>query len=78
MDGIGNLEKRINQGNSDLFFSISSDIEKYIVYKGSIAVNGISLTVASLKNNIFSVAVIPHTTKSTTLDSLKIWKAGKS
>ncbi len=45
---------------------------KYIVYKGSIAVNGVSLTVASLDGNVFSVAVIPHTLENTTLKDLKV------
>lgn len=40
---------------------------KYIVEKGSVAVDGISLTVASLTDNSFSIAVIPHTLKETVL-----------
>jgi riboflavin synthase len=40
---------------------------KYIIEKGSIAVDGISLTVASVNADSFSVAIIPHTEKSTTL-----------
>lgn len=40
---------------------------KYIVEKGSVAVDGISLTVASLTDNTFSIAVIPHTLKETVL-----------
>lgn len=45
---------------------------KYIVYKGSITVNGVSLTVSKLKENIFSIAVIPHTLENTNLKDLKI------
>ena len=45
---------------------------KYIVYKGSITVNGVSLTVAGLDGNIFSVAVIPHTLENTNLKNLRI------
>lgn len=45
---------------------------KYIVYKGSITVNGVSLTVASLEDNVFSVAIIPHTLDNTNLKNLKI------
>ena len=41
-------------------------------YKGSITVNGISLTVAKIYNNIFEVAVIPHTYSQTNLRDLKI------
>ena len=45
---------------------------KYIVYKGSITVNGVSLTVAGLDGDIFSVAVIPHTLENTNLKNLRI------
>lgn len=45
---------------------------KYIVYKGSITVNGVSLTVSKLENNIFGIAVIPHTLENTNLKDLKI------
>ena len=48
-------------------FSAEPAILKYIIEKGSITVDGISLTVASLQPGAFSVAVIPHTEKSTTL-----------
>ena len=48
-------------------FTAEPAILKYIIEKGSITVDGISLTVASLQPGAFSVAVIPHTEKSTTL-----------
>lgn len=44
---------------------------KYIVYKGSVAVNGVSLTVSKLDRNVFSVAIIPHTLENTNLKNLK-------
>lgn len=44
---------------------------KYIVYKGAITVNGVSLTVSGLDGNIFSVAIIPHTVENTNLKHLK-------
>jgi riboflavin synthase len=44
----------------------------YIVEKGSIAVNGVSLTIASLKGGEFSIALIPHTIKETNLKDLRI------
>ncbi len=44
---------------------------KHIVYKGSITVNGVSLTVADLKDNVFSVAIIPHTLDNTNLKYLQ-------
>ncbi|MFH0703299.1 MAG: riboflavin synthase [bacterium] len=72
VDGVGTFEKKINQGLADLYyFSAPENIAKYMVYKGSVCINGISLTVASLKKNIFSVSVIPMTAKSTNLTYLK-------
>lgn len=56
-------------GNSR--FAVAKDIEKYIVYKGSICIDGVSLTVSDINNNIFSVAIIPHTLNNTTLSELK-------
>ena len=53
-------------------FSMNSDIERYIVEKGSIALNGVSLTVASKHKNSFDVALIPHTIELTTFGNLSI------
>ena len=54
-----------------LFFKLPSQQSKYVVAKGSIAVNGVSLTVASIEDNIFSVELIPETLKNVNLSSLK-------
>ncbi|SHH41227.1 riboflavin synthase alpha chain [Caloranaerobacter azorensis DSM 13643] len=43
------------------------ELLKYIIYKGSIAIDGISLTVAYIDNKVFKVSIIPHTKKVTTL-----------
>ena len=51
--------------------SASDDIMKYIINKGSVALDGISLTVAEVKNDRFSVSIIPHTSSETTLLSKK-------
>ena len=55
----------------DMTFVVSDELDKYIVYKGSITVNGVSLTVSKSHNNTFSVAVIPHTLENTNLKYLK-------
>lgn len=55
----------------DSRFEIPENLEKYVVHKGSISIDGVSLTVASIENNIFSVAIIPHTLEKTTLKNLK-------
>lgn len=48
------------------------DINKYLIYKGSIAVEGISLTIANLADDYFEIAVIPKTWKLTNLHTLKV------
>jgi len=55
----------------NLVIAIPNGEEKYIVKKGSVAVNGISLTVAEIQNNIFKIAVIPHTVENTSLKEIK-------
>ena len=53
-------------------FEMADDIKKYIVEKGSIALNGVSLTVASKNINTFDVALIPHTIELTTFGNLVV------
>jgi riboflavin synthase len=49
-----------------------ADFNQYVAYKGSIAINGISLTVAELLPNGFAVWIIPHTKRHTNLDALQV------
>ena len=58
----------------DNWFKIKADkqIMKYIVYKGSVAVDGISLTIAECNEGSFSVAIIPHTFECTTLNNKEV------
>ena len=53
------------------FDNFQNQDSKFIVEKASIAINGISLTIASVENKIFSISVIPHTYKNTNLKYLK-------
>ncbi|HSB56803.1 MAG TPA: riboflavin synthase [Nitrosopumilaceae archaeon] len=55
-----------------LWIELSNNLIKYVVEKGSIAIDGISLTVVDLIKNKFSVCIIPHTMKITNLNSKKI------
>ena len=55
----------------NMTFQLSSELDKYVVYKGSITVNGVSLTVSENKYKTFAVAVIPHTLEKTNLKFLK-------
>ncbi len=57
--------------SKQFFFKVPDNFSKYIIYKGSIAINGVSLTVASINNNIFSVELIPITLKEVNLNILK-------
>ena len=54
-----------------MFFELPQEYCRYIIYKGSISVNGVSLTVASIIDNMFSVEIIPDTLAKTNLSSLK-------
>ncbi|NGT95555.1 riboflavin synthase [Clostridium perfringens] len=51
---------------------VSYELSKYIVYKGSISIDGISLTIAEVKGESFKVSVIPHSQEETTLTKRKI------
>ncbi len=76
IDGIGRLVSRAAGGDgSVLTFEYPMEIERYLVHKGSVAVDGISLTIAALKGNSFTVAVIPFTLKMTNLGGLRIGSA---
>lgn len=68
IDGIGIIEEYEDEGDAIwVSISTSKDILKYIVYKGSIAVDGVSLTVSYVDEKIFKVSIIPHTNENTTL-----------
>lgn len=68
VDGIGTVRMREQQGNAILMqFEAPEDILRYCVPKGSITVDGISLTINIVKKHSFDVAIIPHTAKVTTL-----------
>ncbi len=56
---------------NEYFFRIAPRSRKYLIPKGSIAINGVSLTVRSITKNMFSVSLIPYTLKTTTLGNLQ-------
>ncbi len=68
VDGVGTIRSRHQEGNA-IFFTIeaSPDILRYCILKGSITVDGISLTINEVRDKGFSVAIIPHTANVTTL-----------
>jgi riboflavin synthase len=74
VDGVGKLralERIADSENWWLRIELPTDVEKYTVYKGSVCIEGISLTVAKLEDAICTVAIIPHTVEMTNLHSLK-------
>jgi len=72
VDGTGELINVTPEGNAyRMRFGFRRGLGRYIAMKGSITVDGISLTVAGLGDDWFEVAVIPHTWRETTLASLK-------
>jgi len=72
IDGTGELITVKQEGNAyRLQFGFPSELGRYIAMKGSITVDGISLTVSGLGANWFEVAVIPHTWRETTLRDLR-------
>ncbi len=71
VDATGRVESIREEGNSWIFrFAASAEILRYCVLKGSITVNGISLTISGLGLDYFEVAIIPHTWEVTNLSKL--------
>jgi riboflavin synthase len=72
VDGTGEILEVLPEGNSWRYrFRVSRDISRYLIEKGSVAVDGISLTVAECGEKEFAVSVVPHTARSTTLGGKK-------
>ncbi len=74
VDGTGEflgMEKIPGAEDYWLHIEIPSELARYVVYKGSIAIEGISLTVARVEGNTVTIAIIPHTWEMTNLRSLK-------
>ena len=73
IDGTGDIVKFVDEGNAILMtVSAESGLLRYIVEKGSVALDGISLTVASVTDHDFTVSLIPHTREVTNLGSKKL------
>jgi riboflavin synthase len=73
VDGVGELVDRtaLPDGSTRMRFQLPAHLTRYLVEKGSITVDGISLTVAALHEDGFDVAVIPHTLEVTNLGALR-------
>ena len=73
VDGVGKIKKIEKKPKEiQVWFEIPKNLSKYVVKKGSIAVDGISLTVVDIKKNLASVCLIPHTIDITNFKTKKI------
>ncbi len=73
VDGVGVIKKIQKKPKEvQIWFEVSKNLSKYIVKKGSIAIDGISLTVVDVKKNLVSVCLIPHTINVTNFKLKKI------
>lgn len=68
VDGVGVINKVENEpGQCTVWFSVSEELTNMMIKKGSVAVDGISLTIVEIRYGLFSVALIPYTLEATTL-----------
>ena len=73
VDGVGKITLIAIEGDSTrMKIKVDDNLVKYIVKKGSICINGVSLTVNEIDGNVFDVNIVPHTFSVTTLDELKV------
>ena len=73
VDGIGNIkEKKQHENQCTMTFSVEKRFTDMMIEKGSVAIDGISLTIVDIVGGVFSVALIPYTLTSTTLGQKKI------
>lgn len=66
------IRQKRNENAIEVWFKFPARLEKQVVAQGSIAINGVSLTVMDTKDNTFSVGLIPHTQAETNLDKLQV------
>ena len=73
VDGIGKVLSRVSDGRSERFhIEAPAELAKYIAQKGSICVDGISLTVNSVQGASFGLNIVPHTLQETTMADYKV------
>lgn len=73
VDAIAQCISREPSARSEIFeFEIPADLMKFVVTKGSITINGVSLTVNTVKDNVVSVNLVPHTMTHTNLGNLRV------
>ncbi len=72
VDGTGQILRIVPEGNAIRYhFGVPDSVSRYLIEKGSVAIDGISLTIAALDDHGFQTVVLPHTARSTTLGRKK-------
>ncbi len=73
VDGVGVIKKILEKPKEvQVYFEVPKNLAKYVVKKGSIAIDGISLTVVDIKKTLASVSLIPHTIEITNFHTKKV------
>lgn len=73
VDGVGEIVERNPVGRAiEFWVAMPAELSKYVAEKGSITVDGISLTVNDLRKNAFKLTIVPHTTQETTIDHFQV------
>ena len=73
VDGVATVARREDEdGSTRMWWRAEPDVLRYVVMKGSVALDGVSLTVAGVGDGTFEVAIIPHTAEATTLGRLRV------
>ncbi|QTG89109.1 riboflavin synthase [Vibrio furnissii] len=73
VDGVGEIVERNQVGRAiEFWVAMPAELSKYVAEKGSMTVDGISLTVNELRKNAFKLTIVPHTTQETTIDHFQV------
>jgi riboflavin synthase len=73
VDGVGSIKEKVPVGGAmKVTFQLPRDLVRYVAPKGSICINGVSLTVNNVTDDCFDVFLVPHTREKTSLDALPV------
>lgn len=73
VDGVGEIIERCHVGRAiEFWVALPSELSKYMAEKGSITVDGISLTVNAVRKNAFKLTIVPHTSEETTIANFQV------
>ncbi|MGR5247236.1 riboflavin synthase [Vibrio aestuarianus] len=73
VDGVGEIIERNSVGRAiELWVAMPKELNKYVAEKGSVTVDGISLTVNELRKNAFKLTIVPHTSEEATINDFHV------